>query len=493
MGDQDALSTYDQIRLTLSSSYYTLRRALKLNRLRDLLQQSALAPDAPIWIMGQEYAASPELGQEEQEEVLRELVCCFQSIIWMTYRSHFAPITVGDSHLRTDAGWGCTLRSGQMIMAQGLRRHLLGSDWRWPEESVASPPPGLASLLSLFHDLPQTSAPLSIHSLCEHGRACGVQAGRWLGPWVMAKSMEAVARTSRPLLDVGLTVAVLDEPGGAVPQLLISSHEDLWGGPFGGEAAAGPEPRPAGGGGPSSCAKRPGLIMLVPLVLGLGKLNPRYIPQLQAVLTMPQSIGIVGGRPGSSLYFVGTQQDLLLYLDPHEVQEAATGDEHWRSYCGTTLRTLPFTAMDPSLALGFYVGSKEEYLGLCSALEQLESRSGGAPLVCVTRARLSMEHESPLDEWEPDELTSEDEGAEVMHAEAGALHATEEGDAGTVPSAATVRDAGTPTREAGTALGGGALLDGVGLPSPQTDGASSPLASHGSRQLSTARSGWEML
>lgn len=51
------------------------------------------------------------------------------------------------------------------------------------------------------------------------------------------------------------------------------------------------------------------------------QLNPRYIPQLQAVLTMPQSIGIVGGRPGSSLYFVGTQQDLLLYLDPHEVQE----------------------------------------------------------------------------------------------------------------------------------------------------------------------------
>lgn len=148
------------------------------------------------------------------------------------------------------------------------------------------------------------------------------------------------------------------------------------------------------------------------------------------------------------------------------------------------------SATTPTLFLFLHT---EEYLGLCSALEQLESRSGGAPLVCVTRARLSMEHESPLDEWEPDELTSEDEGAEVMHAEAGALHAAEEGDAGTVPSAATVRDAGTPTREAGTALGGGALLDGVGLPSPQTDGASSPLASHGSRQLSTARSGWEML
>lgn len=30
------------------------------------------------------------------QQVLRELVCCFQSIIWMTYRSHFAPISEPD-------------------------------------------------------------------------------------------------------------------------------------------------------------------------------------------------------------------------------------------------------------------------------------------------------------------------------------------------------------------------------------------------------------
>lgn len=39
------------------------------------------------------------------------------------------------------------------------------------------------------------------------------------------------------------------------------------------------------------------------------QLNPRYAPQLEAVLTWPQSIGIVGGRPSSSLYFVGCQVD----------------------------------------------------------------------------------------------------------------------------------------------------------------------------------------
>lgn len=51
------------------------------------------------------------------------------------------------------------------------------------------------------------------------------------------------------------------------------------------------------------------------------QMNPCYIPQLQEVLTWPQSAGIVGGRPSSSLYFIGVQDQNVLYLDPHEVQQ----------------------------------------------------------------------------------------------------------------------------------------------------------------------------
>lgn len=53
----------------------------------------------------------------------------------------------------------------------------------------------------------------------------------------------------------------------------------------------------------------------------MAQINPRYCAQLQQVLTWPQSTGIVGGRPSSSLYFIGFQDQHVLYLDPHEVQE----------------------------------------------------------------------------------------------------------------------------------------------------------------------------
>jgi hypothetical protein len=170
------LTAADQLSLGLSRTYYALARALRLNKLRDLLSSAAITLDAAVWLLGRCYSCH-SAGAEAQEEVSRgrdrthngtdqpagpsvpprfqhrrrpppssmpglvPLFCnslhaeCnyhanppplhafvgvvqevarmlhhFQSILWMTYRTAFTPITVGDVHLRSDAGWGCTLR-----------------------------------------------------------------------------------------------------------------------------------------------------------------------------------------------------------------------------------------------------------------------------------------------------------------------------------------------------------------------------------------------
>lgn len=47
----------------------------------------------------------------------------------------------------------------------------------------------------------------------------------------------------------------------------------------------------------------------------------RYLPLLSATFTFPQSLGIMGGRPGASTYIIGVQDEKAFYLDPHEVQQ----------------------------------------------------------------------------------------------------------------------------------------------------------------------------
>lgn len=95
----------------------------------------------------------------------------------------------------SDTGWGCMIRSGQSLLANGLSFLLLGrgnyssrhkvnkrllanisSDWRRGtkvDEEIR--------LLSLFADCPD--APFSIHRFVEHGaERCGKYPGEWFGP-----------------------------------------------------------------------------------------------------------------------------------------------------------------------------------------------------------------------------------------------------------------------------------------------------------------------
>lgn len=52
-------------------------------------------------------------------------------------------------------------------------------------------------------------------------------------------------------------------------------------------------------------------------------MDSRYLTQLKIVMQWPQSLGIIGGRPSSSLYFFGYQDDNIIYLDPHASQDVS--------------------------------------------------------------------------------------------------------------------------------------------------------------------------
>jgi len=108
---------------------------------------------------------------------------------------------------------------------------------------------------------------------------------------------------------------------------------------------------------------QPTLIVLG-IRLGIEKVTSAYHVALKAALELPQSVGIAGGRPSSSHYFLGHQGDSFFYLDPHTTRHMLSPQPSAEDIetCHTRrIRKLPLSEMDPSMLLGFLVRSQEEF------------------------------------------------------------------------------------------------------------------------------------
>ncbi|KAH6649669.1 putative cysteine protease ATG4 [Chaetomium tenue] len=293
----------------------------------------------------------------------------FGSRIWMTYRTGFEPIprstdpkaasalsfamrlktSFGDqTGFSSDTGWGCMIRSGQSLLANALLISQLGRDWRQTTNPGAE-----RNIVALFAD--DIRAPYSLQNFVKHGAiACGKHPGEWFGPSATARCIRALADQHESSLRIYST--------GDLPDV----YEDSF------LATARPDGE----------TFHPTLI-LVCTRLGIDKINPVYEEALISTLQMEQSIGIAGGRPSSSHYFVGVQRQWLFYLDPHHPRPALQYRENPLDYtseeldsCHTRrLRYLHVEDMDPSMLIGFLIQDEDDWDMWKSAVKHVQGKS----------------------------------------------------------------------------------------------------------------------
>ncbi|XP_078442364.1 cysteine protease ATG4-like [Wolffia australiana] len=348
-----------------------------------------------VWLLGVCYRISSgesSSNTQAQDNGPRELLNDFSSRVCITYRKGFG---AGDDRgFTSDVNWGCMIRSSQMLVAQALMFHHLGRSWRRPQK----PPydPKYIEVLHLFGD--SIASTFSIHNLIQAGRGYGLAAGAWVGPYAMCRAWETLARGIDQPMPMAVYVVSGDEDGerGGAPLLYVDIATRL-------------------------CSKLSPdqwspLLVLVPLVLGLDKVNPRYIPLLSETFTFSQSLGIIGGKPGASTYIIGVQDDKALFLDPHLVQPVVEikideVEADTSSYHCSTMRQLPLDQLDPSLAIGFYCRDRGDFEDFCSRAINLTEKSNGAPLFTVAESpvlpsKSIVAGEEPLPE--PSTLTEDD-------------------------------------------------------------------------------------
>ncbi|NXI26697.1 ATG4C protease, partial [Sterrhoptilus dennistouni] len=312
----------------------------------------------------------------------------FISRIWLTYREEFPQIQ--GSALTTDCGWGCTLRTGQMLLAQGLMLHFLGRAWVWPEaldmdssdseswtsstvrKLTASFEASLTAerdpkilprprrrparrdrdvtemrnevyhrkIISWFGDCPL--AAFGLHQLIEYGKKSGKTAGDWYGPAVVAHILRKAVEEARDPELQGVTVYVAQDCTVYSSDVIDRQCSAL----------------DSGRGGTKA------VIILVPVRLGGERTNTDYLEFVKGILSLEYCVGIIGGKPKQSYYFAGFQDDSLIYMDPHYCQsfvDVSIKDFPLESFHCPSPKKMSFKKMDPSCTIGFYCRTVQDF------------------------------------------------------------------------------------------------------------------------------------
>eukprot|EP00051_Salpingoeca_urceolata_P001441 m.41060 g.41060 ORF g.41060 m.41060 type:complete len:743 (+) comp11425_c0_seq2:519-2747(+) len=276
---------------------------------------------------------SPASASDEEQPHVVQLLRDIKSRFYFSYRQGFSAM----GGYTSDVGWGCMLRSGQMLLAEALVVHLLSRQWRLGK--MTQPVVDYhREILRLFEDHLSPTSPFSIHQLLRYAASDGIKPGNWMGPTTVARALcRAVNKSSgilgqlRPLRAHFAADCILyrDEVAETV-------------------RATGVPWVP--------------VFIVIPLRLGLKTLNDMYIPSIKEMFTNKECVGIMGGKPRHSLHFVGFQGDDLIGLDPHccrDIVDMSSHDFSYDTFHCASPRKVPFSQLDPSLAVAFYCETEE--------------------------------------------------------------------------------------------------------------------------------------
>ncbi|KAG0246441.1 hypothetical protein B0O80DRAFT_493178 [Mortierella sp. GBAus27b] len=336
----------------------------------------------PIYFMGKLYPSSPTQWADFQRDFT-------WGLIWCTYRHGFAPIR--PSNFNSDIGWGCMLRSGQGLLANALAIQFMGRGWNRPA-------PGdpnwdiYVRIISWFLDDMNANFPFSVHRIALLGKQLGKNIGQWFGPSTTSQVIQALVHS---FPGSGLNVYVTTD--GVIYKNQVE------------------ETMARNKSGFSN------LLILVTIRLGIDKLNPIYNNAIKATFEFPQTLGIAGGRPSSSYYFVGYQGNDLFYLDPHYSRHVidvnaplgAYTPEDLATYHCEAIRKIDINAIDPSMLLAFYCKDRSDFDAFCDQVRELNAGPGMASSIFTIGER-APEYEDDHGERLLSVADEEDEDLELI-------------------------------------------------------------------------------
>ena len=235
------------------------------------------------------------------------------SIIYISYHKNFPPLN--QSNYTSDVGWGCTLRSLQMMIANNLIKiynRVLPLEVKQKD---------LYKILFIFGD--SYNNPLSIHNLSKVYKKCGHKDGEWMGPILACNLINDYKKFLKNIFNINYT---------HFDNLIIKFH--------------------------NLDNSKPNIVILS-MRLGKTNIESQYINFIKEITKYKLFSGILAGSKGKSFYIIGCNNtDQLIYLDPHHITEY-TPNLHHSHYISSQFQTIEIKDISPTISISFFLKRKK--------------------------------------------------------------------------------------------------------------------------------------
>ena len=319
-------------------------------------------------------------------------------ILLMTYRSKYRKQinNKNNSEYNSDCGWGCMIRSSQMIFARMLYKifkHKYKNQYN-SESLIISTIPFFMDDFLILSDIKESDyiilgldtyieqlkkylkekieknqykefhieaidPPFSIHKICTLGELYGRTCGEWFSDFELPKIYEIINSTfniipnlsimhfnSNIEINIVLEKCFEKEIKDKDPNIFsndcyINSKKEKF------------------------KFKNMGAIF-VSVRLGVSEISPEYFPSIKRLFECKEFLGFIGGKADSASYFFGYCNNSLLYLDPHSNQESESylDEKSKNTYMNKIVYEIEFKSIQCAFTAGFLFRTLFEFTQL---------------------------------------------------------------------------------------------------------------------------------
>jgi cysteine protease ATG4 len=319
-------------------------------------------------------------------------------LLLITYRSNYKEQknVKNNSIYTSDCGWGCMIRSSQMIftrMIYQIFEYIYTSEP--PEKIIKAIIPffmdnnlfmseiniksseftmiGMDSYILQLKkylekkiienqykqlEIKSFDPPFSIHKICTIGEIYGRTCGEWFSDFELPKIYEIINSTFNIIPNLSILHFNSDID---MDTVLENCFEKV-------EGKISDEDKKkffTNENNENFCFKKMGAIF-VSMRLGVSYISEEYFPSIKKLFDCKQFLGLIGGKFHSASYFFGFCGDDLLYLDPHFNQESCynLSDKTFMSYMNKTIYKLSLKSLQSAFTVGFLFRDLNEFRDL---------------------------------------------------------------------------------------------------------------------------------